>query len=142
MAVEYQTILLIVAVVGLIITVITAAVKTTRAVAASEVEIRKDFTLAMQNVKDDHTEKIDAAKRERDEKIDAARREFGEVASAIRQKVQDFETWSRDEFVRKGSFELVVTRIEKGMDALGSRIDQRFDRIMDRMERPQGAPRD
>jgi len=134
--------MLIVAVVGLIATVITAVVKITRAVSASEVEIRKDFMAAVQEVKEDHAEKIDAAKRERDDKIDTTRREFGEVASAIRQKVQDFETWSRDEFVRKGSFELVVTRLERGMDALGNRIDQRFDRIMERMEKTSNASRD
>jgi hypothetical protein len=40
-------------------------------------------------------------------------REFGEIAAAIRQKIHEVETWARDEFVRKGSFEHGMGRVEK-----------------------------
>lgn len=71
-----------------------------------------------------HKEKIDL-------ELDALGRSFGETAAAIRQKVHDIETWSRDEFVRKGSFENVMTRMEKTGGA-------QFDKIEARLERMEG----
>lgn len=45
---------------------------------------------------------------------DKIRREFGETSAALRAKIHEFETWSRDEFLRKKSF-YEVTK-EMGQD--------------------------
>lgn len=66
--------------------------------------------------------------------LDVMRREVGETVSAIRAKVHEIETWARDEFVRKNSFEAVISRVEKSLDQLGDRIDKRLDRLAEKMD--------
>lgn len=73
--------------------------------------------------------------RDYSEALDTARHEFGESCNAIRQKIHEFEKWSRDEFVRKGSFEIVIARMEKGMETLGDKIEKRLDRMAERFEK-------
>jgi hypothetical protein len=50
-------------------------------------------------------------------------------------KIYMVEIWARDEFVRKSSFETVVSRLEKGLGDLGDKIEGRFDRITERLEK-------
>lgn len=64
----------------------------------------------------------------------ALRNEFTEKIAALSAKVYQVEIWSRDEFVRKGSFEAVIARMEKGFGDLRSEITQRLDRMADRIE--------
>ncbi|MGJ5000594.1 hypothetical protein ACQR10_04670 [Bradyrhizobium sp. HKCCYLRH2060] len=66
--------------------------------------------------------------------LDIARREIGEAVAAIRTKVHEIETWARDEFVRKNSFEAVIARVEKSLDQLGDRIDKRLERLAEKMD--------
>lgn len=50
-------------------------------------------------------------------------------------KLYQVEIWARDEFVRKASFETVVSRLEKGLGDLGEKIESRLDRITERIEK-------
>ena len=54
--------------------------------------------------------------------------------AALSAKLYQIEIWSRDEFVRKGSFEIVIARMEKGFDQLRGEITQRLDKMTDRIE--------
>lgn len=56
-------------------------------------------------------------------------------AHAAVEKIYQVEIWARDEFVRKGSFDIVVSRMERGMENLGQRIEGRLDKITDRIEK-------
>ena len=49
-------------------------------------------------------------------------------------KLYQIEIWVRDEFVRKGSFEIVVTRMEIGMRDLGIRFEGAVDKMTARIE--------
>ncbi len=60
--------------------------------------------------------------RDGDAKIDRAENNFGESLNAIRTHVHKIETWARDEFVRRSSFETALDRIEK----LFERSDQKL----------------
>ncbi len=64
----------------------------------------------------------------------ALRTEFTRELAALSAKVYQVEIWSRDEFVRKGSFEAVIARMEKGFGDLRSEITQRLDKMADRIE--------
>lgn len=67
--------------------------------------------------------------------IEALRRECGESVAAIRQKVHEIETWSRDHFVRRDSFEVVVREIRDAISAQGANLDKRLDRIDAKLDR-------
>jgi hypothetical protein len=47
----------------------------------------------------------------------------------LQTKVYQLEIWSCDEFVRKGSFELVVARPERSMEAMGVKIEAAVDKM-------------
>lgn len=62
------------------------------------------------------------------------RSEFSEKHSLLEAKLYQVEIWSRDEFVRKGSFDTVVTRLEKGFADLRGEIGTRLDRMADKID--------
>jgi hypothetical protein len=62
------------------------------------------------------------------------RSEFTEKHAKLEAKMYQVEIWARDEFVRKGSFETVVTRIENSMNALGVKFDGAVDKMTARIE--------
>jgi hypothetical protein len=70
------------------------------------------------------------------------RAEADEKINALREKVYQLEIWARDEFVRKGSFELVVARIELGMRDLGARVEGAVDKMTARLDEHRRDPRD
>ena len=53
---------------------------------------------------------------------------------ALGAKLYQTEIWARDEFVRKASFEGVVTRMERGLADFKSEINTKLDRMTDRIE--------
>ncbi|WP_029083878.1 hypothetical protein [Bradyrhizobium sp. th.b2] len=55
-------------------------------------------------------------------------------AAELAAKLYQVEIWSRDEFVRKSSFEMVVSRLERGFAELKQDISGRLDRMTDRIE--------
>ena len=69
-------------------------------------------------------------------RAETIRHEAGEMGAAIRQKIHEVETWNRDTFVRKDSFEIVVNRIEKSMEKLGDRVEEKLEKFWERVQRP------
>lgn len=62
------------------------------------------------------------------------RAEFDRKNNELSAKLYQVEIWARDEFVRKGSFEIVVARMEKGLGDLGTKIENRLDKMTERIE--------
>ncbi|OKO70392.1 hypothetical protein AC629_40420 [Bradyrhizobium sp. NAS80.1] len=62
------------------------------------------------------------------------RAEHNAEISALKEKLYQVEIWARDEFVRKGSFDLVVGRLEKGFSDLRSEIAGRLDRMGEKID--------
>lgn len=85
-------------------------------------------TWGITKIKDAVRDAIDKHRQKYDDDLDSLGRSFGEGLSAIRQKVHDLETWIRDEFVRKASFEGSSNRMERT-------ISDQFDKLEKRLER-------
>jgi hypothetical protein len=49
--------------------------------------------------------------------------------AALSAKLYQVEIWARDEFVRKGSFETVVARLERTMELMGTKIEAAVDKM-------------
>lgn len=77
---------------------------------------------------------IDAHKEKYDQELDSLGRSFGETAQAIRQKVHEIETWARDEFVRKGSFEGAVNRMEHTVSDQFNKLEARLERMESKID--------
>jgi hypothetical protein len=73
--------------------------------------------------------------RETINKVETFRHDAGEMGAAIRQKMHEMETWNRDTFVRKDSFELVINRIEKSMEKLGDRVEEKLEKLWEKAQR-------
>lgn len=69
------------------------------------------------------------------ERFDAMRHEAGEMGSALRTKIHEVETWNRDTFVRKESFDLVVSRFEKSLEKMTDRLENKIDKAIERFQR-------
>jgi flagellar motor protein MotB len=67
--------------------------------------------------------------------LDTLRREAGEMGAALRTKMHEMETWNRDTFVRKESFELVIGRIEKSFEKMTDKLEEKFEKMVERIER-------
>lgn len=64
----------------------------------------------------------------------ALRAEFEKKHAETAAKQYQVEIWSRDEFVRKGSFELVVGRLEKSMEMMGAKIEAAVDKMTTKVD--------
>lgn len=62
------------------------------------------------------------------------RADLNEEISALKQKVYQVEIWARDEFVRRGSFDSVVNRLEKGFADMRGEILGRLDGMNERID--------
>src|SRR6266702_702768 len=100
--------------------------KLDKAIDQSEAELKQDMTDLERRL----TAMVENKERESFARADVLRqadealmRHAGELGNALRTKIHEFETWSRDEFVRKGSFEMVVGRLEKSIERIGEKID-------------------
>jgi hypothetical protein len=87
------------------------------------------LTWRLSQVKGELKDAITDARDEIEERQDRHLRDVGESMAAIRQKVHEVETWARDEFVRKGSFEHILTRTERTMSDQFDKIDKRLERM-------------
>lgn len=72
---------------------------------------------------------------ELDAELDSARRECGEGLQAIRQKIHEFEIWSRDTYVRRDSFYKVADTFQSDMKAMGSDLKSQLEKIDGKLER-------
>lgn len=94
-----------------------------------EREIREDMDAQIENLQRD-VGKLSSKQTEREDHL---RREFGETASALRTKIHEMETWNRDTFVRKESFEGVIGRLESSIEKLGDKLEARIDKAVERL---------
>lgn len=117
--------------VGTLAALVVYAVRATWVIRNIDKEVRDDM--------DAHVENLtrDIAKLERDSasRIENLRLEAGEMGQALRTKIHDTETWNRDNFVRKDSFELIVGRLEKSIEKLGDKLEDKLERAFERMTR-------
>ncbi|WP_338826697.1 hypothetical protein [Bradyrhizobium sp. 27S5] len=105
---------------------ITKAEAAAAAAATAAAEAKRAAEAAIAEVKRTSEAAIAEAKRE----AQAASQHAAELAA----KLYQVEIWSRDEFVRKSSFEMVVSRLERGFAELKQDISGRLDRMTDRIE--------
>ncbi len=94
-------------------------------IATMQIELRK----AINDSKDEIERKQDAIAKDFIDREARLTREFGETVSALRQKVHEIETWARDEFVRKGSFENSLDRLDRTVGDQFANIDKRLERM-------------
>lgn len=87
------------------------------------------ITWRLSQVRAELKDAITHARDEIEERQDRLMRDTGESIAAIRQKVHEVETWARDEFVRKGSFEHVLSRSERNLNDQFAKIDARLERM-------------
>lgn len=106
----------------------------------------RDIERDIQKNVDDQIEKVDAQienvardvsshRTSTADRFESVRHETGEMGSALRTKIHEVETWNRDTFVRKESFELIVGRIEKSIEKLGDKLEDKLERAFDRITR-------
>lgn len=78
----------------------------------------------------DHTDTmLDATRQELDQAIDRSRREFGETVHAIQSKIQQFELYVRDTFVRRDSFLAVIKENKDALEKHGNSVARRLDNL-------------
>lgn len=109
------------------------AVKLTWQVSRIEQEQRDYVDAQVENLQRD----ISEAKASSLDRAETIRHETGEMGSALRQKIHEIEVWSRDSFVRKESFELVISRIEKSIEKMTDKLEDKLDKAVARFERRQ-----
>ena len=76
-------------------------------------------------------EKINDLQREIDVRIESKERAMGEVAAALREKIRELELYTRDEFIRRGSFEVAHSEMKEMIRLLTAKVDHltiRFER--------------
>jgi ribosome-associated translation inhibitor RaiA len=98
---------------------------------AANVIIGVIVKLALSSMKLALGKAIGDARKETDERIESHARQAGELVAAVRQKIHDIETWARDTFVQRESF-------DKKTDDLRSSIDNSMEKIERRLERMEG----
>lgn len=116
--------------IGTIVTLVLSSFGLAWKLSRIEKAIRDDFDAEVDNLQRDVV-KLATAGAERAETL---RHEFGETGSALRTKIHEVETWNRDNFVRKESFELVIARIEKSMEKLGDRFEEKLEKLIERIQ--------
>jgi hypothetical protein len=112
---------------GTAVAILVHAVRATWKLSRVEKELRDYFDAQVDNLQ------LDVAKLERSgtERAETLRHEFGETGTALRTKIHEVETWSRDTFVRKDSFETAISRIEKTTENAVNKIDKRLDSMFE-----------
>lgn len=104
-------------------------------IGAENAEAIKDLAKEIDHLREHAGDALDQARRSFVETVDHVRREFGQTVEAIRSKVHGFETWSRDEFMRKQSFNDAVSRIETGQAKRDEQLEKRLDRLEGKLDR-------
>lgn len=94
----------------------------------------KELTSKLETERDNSVQRLAELRAESIEARDGLRREFGETGSALRTTIHHFETWSRDEFVRKKSFEDYLARAERGQEQMIERVEGRLERIEKKLD--------
>jgi len=93
-------------------------------------QIDKDIRLELDAQIDNVNRDITKLEKDGMERAETLRHEFGETGNALRTKIHEIETWGRDTFVRRDSFEAAVTRIEKNSDKGFDRLEKRLEDLI------------
>jgi hypothetical protein len=118
---------------SLALALIVHAVRVTWQVRGIETEVRAFMDAQIDNLQRD-IRKIQQVQADR---ADGMRHDTGEMGSALRSKIHEVEMFVRDKFVSKDSFELVIARLEKSMEKLGDKIEDKLDRWVERLQTKQ-----
>lgn len=103
---------LLVAAGSLEIVILSSAIGVVWKLTRTEISLRSEFATQMAAIRADAVREI----------------------AALQAKVYQVEIWSRDEFVRKGSFETVVARLEKTLELMGNKIETAVEKMGTRIE--------
>ena len=122
---------LLVAVCSLVINLIVAAVAGIWTLVKSGSATDEKIAVKDKTTTDDLS---DLERRIKDEISDATQR-FGETVTAIREKVRDTELWNRDNFVTKGTFQIVVGDMKKSWERFEDQLNTRLDKIDKKLDR-------
>lgn len=114
---------LIVAIGSLEIVILSSAIGVVWKLTRTEVSLRSEFNKEVAAIR------ADAAR-----EVASIRAEAVAELAAVNAKVYKIEIWARDEFVRKGSFDMVVARLEKSMELLGTKVETAVDKMATRIE--------
>lgn len=120
-----------IAVATLALGVIGYAVKLTWQVRSIENEFREHMDAQFDNVHRD----VKTVERGSIERADILRQETGEMGAALRTKVHEVEVFTRDTFVRKDSFELVISRMEKSIEKMTDKLEEKIDKVIERFQK-------
>ena len=82
-------------------------------------------------LREDFRQEVSRLEQDARDRGDTYRNEFGETCAAIRQKIHDFEVFSRDHFVSKDSFEAVVGRIERSFEKMTERLEGKLEKAVE-----------
>lgn len=77
---------------------------------------------------------ITKSKDEIEERQDTHLRHTGETISALRQKINDVQLESAQTYMRRDGFYQVQQQIVADMKELGKKIDERFDKLNERID--------
>ena len=113
--------------------IIAYAVKLTWKVRDLEAEIRRDIDAQVENLARDVSNLATLCA----SRAETMRHETGEVGAALRTKIHEVEVYTRDTFVRKDSFEMVIGRLEKSIEKLGDKLEDKLERVVERIQHRQ-----
>lgn len=114
---------IVISAVGLAVVILSSVIGLVWKLSRIELALRSEFSKTVTDIQSDHAREISDIK-------EAHARETAELGG----KLYQMEIWSRDEFVRKGSFELVVARMERGLADLRGEITGRLDKMADKID--------
>ena len=98
-------------------------------------------TWQLGKVRDDIQEEIFKQRKELDKDIDTLRKNVGESISAMREKIIQVELYIRDNYERKGTYDVISQRILAEIRALTDAFDARMTRVETEIKNYLLAPR-
>jgi hypothetical protein len=114
---------LVIAAGSLEVVILSSAIGVVWKLTRTEVDLRNEFNKGIAEIHAAAAEKVAQIRAEHTKEI-----------AALNAKVYQVEIWARDEFVRKGSFDMVVARLEKSMELLGTKVESAVDKMATRIE--------
>jgi hypothetical protein len=118
---------------GLLVNGITIAVKVTRSLSDMESRLKQSIMQQRDAIDSD----IELSRRETTASVDTLRGHVGELGAALRTKIHEVETWARDTFVRRDSFQLVVQEIKSEIKQAAATSEQKLERIEQKLDKLQ-----
>ncbi|BAR61815.1 hypothetical protein [Bradyrhizobium diazoefficiens] len=109
--------------IGLAVVILSSVVGLVWKLSRIELALRSEVSMTVAGIQDGHAREIAEIKSSHAREV-----------SELHAKVYQIEIWARDEFVRKGSFELVVARMERGLADLRGEITGRLDKMTDKID--------